>query len=151
MTPEKTIDLLLAEYLQLQRTVEDFDGRALTIKAWSVTLSAAGLGAAYVHSQPFVLVISGASALLFWLVEASWKVNQQAYYLRIRDIESAMKTNSPAIAPLQIATAWSLSWHKNWKDLKLLRAMVWLHVWLPHVPVAIGAGILFRFFPPTIR
>jgi hypothetical protein len=35
--------LLVQEYMQLQKTVEDFDARALTIKAWCVTFSAAGL------------------------------------------------------------------------------------------------------------
>jgi len=46
MDEDKTNALLAQEYLQLQKTVEDFDARALTIKAWSVTFSAAGLGGA---------------------------------------------------------------------------------------------------------
>jgi hypothetical protein len=34
---------LQAEYLQLQKTIEDFDARALTIKAWSVTFGLTAL------------------------------------------------------------------------------------------------------------
>ena len=39
------IALLKEEYLHLQKTVEDFDQRTLTIKAWSVTTSMAGIAA----------------------------------------------------------------------------------------------------------
>lgn len=84
-------DRLLEEYLQLQKTVEEFDGKALTIKAWSVTLSSAGLVAAYFDNEPTVLLIAGGSALVFWLVEALWKANQNAFYSRIYEIEQAVR------------------------------------------------------------
>lgn len=35
------------EYFHLNEIVEDFDQKALTIKAWSVTLSMAGIGVAF--------------------------------------------------------------------------------------------------------
>ena len=148
MQTERKLDLLLAEYLQLQKSVEEFDARALTIKAWSVTLSAAGIVTAYVQTVPFVLVVSALSALVFWLVEASWKVNQQAFYKRIREIEGAMRTGNPEIAPLQIASSWSASWHAGRKNRKILWVMSWMHVWLPHVPVAVGGILLYWLLPP---
>ena len=52
MADDKAADYLAQEYLFLQKTVEDFDARALTIKAWSVTFSAAGLGFAYQQHNP---------------------------------------------------------------------------------------------------
>jgi len=36
MTDDQVDAALQAEYLHLQKTIEDFDARALTIKAWSV-------------------------------------------------------------------------------------------------------------------
>ena len=39
MNEEQLRNALQAEYLHLQKVIEDFDGRALTIKAWSVTFS----------------------------------------------------------------------------------------------------------------
>jgi hypothetical protein len=135
-------DLLLAEYLHVQKVVEDFDAKSLTIKAWSVTLSAAGLVAAYTEDQPIVLLIAGFSALAFWLVEALWKTNQQAFYPRIRAIEAAFREGSE-IPPLQIATSWSASWHAAWGAGLPYRVFRWPHVFLPHLPVALAAFGLY--------
>lgn len=62
---EKIADLLLAEYFQIQKVVEDFDAKALTIKAWSVTLSATGIVAGYVEAKSMVLVVASVGALIF--------------------------------------------------------------------------------------
>jgi hypothetical protein len=40
-------DDLKAEYLQLQKNYEDFDGRILTIKSWGSLLTAGGLAVGY--------------------------------------------------------------------------------------------------------
>ena len=85
---------LTEEYLQLQKIVEEFDGKALTIKAWSVTLSAAGLVAAYVENSPEILLIAAGSAIVFWLIEALWKTNQNAFYSRIYQIEEAFRNQA---------------------------------------------------------
>ena len=37
MDPAQLDAALQTEYLHLQKTIEDFDGKAMTIKAWSVT------------------------------------------------------------------------------------------------------------------
>ena len=87
MEPKDRDEHLSKEYPRLQQVIEDFDSKALTIKAWSVTLSAAGIVTAFSQGKATILPTSAASALIFWLVEAMWKASQQAYYRRIREIE----------------------------------------------------------------
>ena len=106
--PPLDIEFLRQEYFRLQEALEKFDEKALTIKAWSVTLSMAGIGAAFLNKAPVLLLLSGLASLLFWLIEAWWKVFQQAFYPRIYEIESLMKGNSVEhpTSPF-IASSWS--------------------------------------------
>ncbi|MEP1698309.1 MAG: hypothetical protein ABJJ69_17370 [Paracoccaceae bacterium] len=140
---------LAQEYMQLQKTVEEFDGKALTIKAWSVTLSAAGVVAAYVESKQEVLLVAAASAIIFWLVEALWKTNQNAFYSRLYENEEAFQGKTEGVLPFQIAHSWSRSWRAGRKERKMLQVMAWPHVFLPHVVVAAGGMVLYFLLPPT--
>ncbi len=141
-------DLLAQEYAALQKTVEDFDARSLTIKAWSVTFSAAGLGLAYQQHNRILLLVAAGSALVFWIVESMWKVNQQAFYRRIRQIEIHFRGGRQT-APLQTATSWFEAFRNQGKYRLALRIMWWPHVFLPHV-IVIAAGIaLFWLYPPA--
>ena len=151
---ENKTDLLLAEYLHLQKVVEDFDARAVTIKAWSVTVSAARLATAYVEAKPMILVIAGMTALTFWIVEALWKANQQAYYPRLKAIEAsfeAMKdgTKGADLSPLQITTSWNRDKTFLCRAAGVLWIACWPHVCLPHLPVAIGAFAFREYAPPV--
>jgi hypothetical protein len=146
MEPVKKHELLAQEYGLLQKTVEEFDARAIQIKAWSVTLGGVGLGAAYTQGQPIVLLIVAFSALVFWIVEALWKVNQQAYYPRIKEIETYFATagtaEAPPITPFKIATAWSFHHKKHGRSARALKMMWWPHIALPHAMVLLTALIL---------
>jgi hypothetical protein len=131
-------EFLRQEYFRLQETVEKFDEKALTIKAWSVTLSMAGIGAAFLHKLPVLLFLSGLASLLFWLIEASWKTFQQAYYPRIKEIESLMSGEvvKHPTSPF-IARSWSDAWHLGRRDRLMLRILFWPHVLLPHALVSV--------------
>lgn len=148
-TDDKAQEILTQEYLQLQRSIEDFDAKALTIKAWSVTLSAAGIVTAYVETAPMILLIASASALIFWIVEALWKTNQQAFYERVYEIERHFGSPGSPTQPLRIAGSWSESWHRHGGARLALRVMWWWHVLMPHVAVSIAGIFLFLFWPPT--
>lgn len=140
-------DALKEEYFHIQKVVEDFDAKELTIKAWSVTLSMAGIGAAYFQGKPFILLLAAISALLFWLIEGYWKTFQYAYYARIWDIENYASGKKADIEALQISTAWSNSWHAGGTK-RLLRALAWPHVALPHVAIfggGVGLYVLGRY------
>lgn len=135
MTQDQLNLSLQAEYLQLQKTIEDFDARALTIKAWSVTFSLVAIGGAFVSHATVILLVASGSALLFWLLEAIWKQFQYSYYSRSRSIEEHFRGGSQLNAPFQIGTSWSSSWNTDGKRL-LLRIAFWPQVAVPHLIVA---------------
>jgi hypothetical protein len=90
---------LQAEYYHLQKTIEDFDGRALTIKAWSVTFGLASLVGAFVSRASLVFLIAAAGAALFWLLESFWKAFQLGYYARIEKIEAHHLPGTHKVTP----------------------------------------------------
>lgn len=128
-------DELKEEYFHLQKVIEDFDSKSITIKAWSVTLSMSGIGAAFIKDKCIILLLSGISALLFWIVEASWKHFQFSYYSRIREIEKFARGELSQISPLQINTSWKQSYHERGL-FRFLSIFLQAHVLLPH-------GIIF--------
>ncbi len=133
MTQEKD-QLLKDEYLHIQNIIEAFDGRVLTIKAWSITFSMTAIGVAYVGQLWVVLVVSALSSLTFWLLEGIWKTFQYAHYDRSGKIEKYFAGENPNIVPMQIGKSWSLNWRKGGLP-RLIRIMFWYHVMLPHLIV----------------
>jgi hypothetical protein len=152
MDEDKTNALLAQEYLQLQKTVEDFDARALTIKAWSVTFSATGLGLAYQQHNAKLLLIAAASAAIFWIIESVWKAHQRAFYPRITLIEEHFSAGPKISSPLQIYKAWEQSYKgsNGWlrSVAQKLPHLLNLGVLLPHVLIAAAGLALYRFAPP---
>jgi hypothetical protein len=159
---DKVADYLAQEYLFLQKTVEEFDGRALTIKAWSVTFSAAGLGFAYQQHNKILLLVAAGSALAFWIVEATWKYHQRAFYPRIVDIEQWFAEQSRAGAePFQIITRWKSEFAAGKADWiyarhagsswKAYAVPFFLGVMMPHVVIGAAGLLLYVFAAPTER
>jgi hypothetical protein len=135
-------DSLKEEYLYLQKTVEDFDQRVITIKAWSVTFSMAAVGFAFSQKSPLILLLAGASAIIFWSIETLWKMFQNAYYPRIYEIESYFRGDKTNVSPYQISTSWLASFRST-KWTRFLDIAFWPHVALPHLLVALGGLALF--------
>lgn len=133
---------LQAEYLHIQKTIEDFDGRALTIKAWSVTFGLAAIGGAFVSHAKVVFLISAISAGLFWYLETTWKVFQLAYYDRSEKIELHFRTQKKISQPFQIGSSWEKKWNKT-KSSDVRWVAMWPHVALPHVFVLVLGIVLF--------
>ncbi|MEZ0449939.1 hypothetical protein [Cellulomonas sp. ICMP 17802] len=79
---------LAAEYAALVRTVSEFDGRLLTVKSWSVTLSLAGIGLGFQQQHYALFALAAATGAAFWLIEAMTKRHQVRYYPRMRQIEA---------------------------------------------------------------
>ena len=147
---------LAQEYLLLQKTVEDFDARALTIKAWSVSFSAAGLGLAYQQHVPILLLIAAFSAIVFWIVETVWKVHQRAFFLRIREIEKHFALiGHGGFAPFQILSGWQRSFGgpapvEDETSLRgKLAVFLFAGVMLPHIVVVVAGVLLFFVWPPA--
>lgn len=146
--------LLKDEYLQLQRTVEDFDGRSLTIKAWSVGLSTTAIAAAYQQHNRWLLAAAFVAAIAFWTIDWVWKLHQHAFYPRIEAIEawfrSPTQPEAKPIAPFQIARSWndSTDARERWFRRRVI-AFWYFGVCLPHLAVAIVAGSLFHYWDFT--
>lgn len=135
-------ELLKEEYFHLQKVVEDFDSKSLTIKSWSVTLSMAGVGAAYLQEKPVILLLAALSGFLFWVVEALWKTFQYAFYNRIYDIEKYYAGELDEIDTPRISHTWLKSWHAG-GTRRTLNIMIWPHVFIPHAIVFVGGIALY--------
>ena len=133
---------LQAEYLHLQKAVEDMDARAVTIKAWSISFSLAAVAGAFASKAINVLLLACASAVLFWWLEARWKTFQDAYYARIDAIERHFRGEQVLPSALQIRASWYESWNGGSRK-RLWQIMSWPHVALPHAAVAVVALLLY--------
>lgn len=80
---------LTREYYAILDVVSAFDGRILTVKGWSVTLSLAALGLGFQQQHYALFGLAAATALGFWYIDVLLKGYQMRYYPRMRDIELA--------------------------------------------------------------
>ncbi len=133
-------ELATKEYFQCLSIIDAFDGRVLSIKAWSVTTSLAGIGAAFSYSKPNLLLVSAVSSLVFWWLEGTWKMFQHMYINRSKEIESYLRNEGDAAFRTPLMRPAEM---KQWANAGSIREsfMSHGHVMLPHVVVA-GAGII---------
>jgi len=142
MDEKQRISFLKDEYLHIQTVIHDFDGRALTIKAWSVSFSLAAIGGAFAAKAPTVLLVAAFSAILFWIVETLWKTTQYAFYDRSGKLERFFAGEQQDVLPLQVGSSWYAHYRKG-RARRFFRIMFWLRVALPHAAVAILGFLLF--------
>jgi len=135
-------EALKDEYLQLQKTIDDFNQQSLTIKNWSVVFGFASIGVAFTAHREWVLLVSALSAGTFWLLEGLWKSFQQAYYERVRHIEAYFRGDEPAPEPFQINTSFWASFNVN-RRRPVFGLVVRSWVYLPHLVVILIALTLF--------
>lgn len=91
MTPRETAlrEDLSREYYALTDAVASADGRVMTVKGWSVTLSLAALGLGFQQSHYALFGLGAVTAGAFWFLDGLIKGHQVRYYSRLRDIEVA--------------------------------------------------------------
>ena len=142
MDQQQIATALQTEYFHLQKTIEDFDGKAMTIKAWSITFSLTVIVGAFAsHSAP-VMLIAATSSLFFWFLETMWKVFQLGYYARAEQIESHFRGEIELTSPNQIGAAWMEKWNNtSWSEVR--RLALWPHVALPHAAVVVAGISIF--------
>ncbi|MGL6246330.1 hypothetical protein [Pseudomonas sp.] len=140
MTEDQLNAALQAEYLHIQKTIEDFDARALTIKAWSVTFGLAAITGAFISNSCIALLLAALSAAIFWVLETQWKLFQLCYYERSGLIEAHFAGEKVVEHPFQISIAWLRTWREiRYADISAVAQMP--HVALPHV-IVMGMGVL---------
>jgi hypothetical protein len=105
------------EYLLLQNQYEDFDRRSLTIKGWVASGAVAALAISFSTAHRLVSLIPLfviAIAVVFWYLEAKWKLFQYALAGRIRLIEAYFRGDSDitdeSTVPFQIYQSWYRSY-----------------------------------------
>lgn len=169
-SPESDLDRLhddlQAEYAKLTDIVNAFDQRLLTIKGWGVTLGLASLGLGFQQEHYGLFLVAAASALAFWLLEATTKFHQIRYYPRMGDIEftayelfGIQTPSGPASSPL-IDWSWYTAgprirrWDSKGDPRKpqpwptqqhgrLLRPWIFAHVVFPHLVTLVAGTVLF--------
>lgn len=139
-----------AEYLKLQDIIESFDARALQIKGWSVTLSLAGLVAAFANkdaaqARMVIILLAVMSAICFWAIEFIWKCHQWALLARVEEIEAAIREERE-IAPFQIGHTFRASWRRVM--LRRLPHLVAPTLCLPHLLIVVLGIALAGALPP---
>ena len=138
---ENVPDILKEEYFHLQQGVEKYDSHLITVKQWSVTLSMAGIGAAFIEGKAIVLLLASGSAFLFWIIDALWKSFQNANYYRLNHIDRYLNGEEYRDFKYPFITA---SWGRGHKKgPSILKIMFWSQVYLPHAPVVILGVILW--------
>jgi len=136
--------LLEKEYFHLHSTIENFDAKSLTIKAWSVSLAGAVASSGAFFGKWQLLLFASAASLMFWLIDTSWKTFQYSNYRRISEIEDFMHGRRKAIESLQIARSWYASYSGGGLK-RYLKIMFWPHVVLPHGAMCVGLFVVYLF------
>lgn len=134
--------LLEKEYFHLHSTIESFDAKSLTIKAWSVSLAGVVASSGAFFGKWQLLLFASAASLMFWLIDTSWKTFQYANYRRISEIEDFMHGRRKTIEPLQIARSWYVSYSGGGLK-RYLKIMFWPHVVLPHGAMCVGLFVAY--------
>jgi len=130
--------LLKDEYFHIQKEIEGYDQKSLSVKAWSVTVGITGIASAFHQGVPALLLVAAVASLLFWTIEVYWKVFQNSFYPRVRRIEKYFRTGNGAIAPLQMTKSWYGAFEKIKADRSYLKIAFYPHVFLPHLLVVLG-------------
>ncbi|MEP7089149.1 MAG: hypothetical protein ABI776_03490 [Nocardioidaceae bacterium] len=156
---------LSKEYYAILDVVSAFDGRIVTVKGWSVTLSLAALGLGFQQQHYALFGLAAATALGFWFIDVLFKGYQMRYYPRMRDIElAAYHLNQVVLPDLGAVTAprIDMSWgyhagrkqDVDWRTAvparrnpEEIRSMMVRRFWSPNqlfphmVAVVLGAGL----------
>lgn len=132
---------LLAEYYKVTDIVQSYDSYFLSIKTWSVTLSAAAIGISFTRSSAApILLVAVLLALSFWLVESRFKTLQLNHTVRATALERYLGSDIDKPSPL-IFRSFTEAAAANARFKRWRKVMFWPHVALPHVFFVAIAGI----------
>ena len=86
------------EYYYVQDLITGFNKDCLEIKKWSIGIASivAVIGQAGLANLPAMLVVIAALALVFWVTETIWRMNQWAFIRCVRKFEE--EEDSPQIS-----------------------------------------------------
>jgi hypothetical protein len=152
------------EYAAITRIVSEYDGRLVTIKSWSITLSLASIGLGFQQQHYALFAIGAVTGVCFWVIEAIAKRHQVRYYPRMRQLEvwSAASTDlmigDQHVSAPRIDWAWTAAGRDDpaaalnevpreltSNEIRRMRQhTLWLpHVFLPSLLAVVGGLLLF--------
>jgi len=141
-------DSLKAEYLLIQGQYEDFDKRALSLKALATPLLGAGIAVGIKDPSSAVLAATVGVALTLWLLETIWKSFQYSFVPRIEALEAWFRGEGAedAIQPFQIYTQWGKSWSGTLSRYESMLRVWWQpFVALPYLIIVLfGLAAIYR-------
>lgn len=134
--------LLKDEYIAAQNWIAHFDNMKTSVKGWSVTVSMVGIGSAFVLQVPVIFLLSGASAVIFWMLEYKWSSYQQSFIERAQEIEEYFAGENRNIVLFQLG--------KRFRDVresltfaKRVNILLFTHIMVPHVIISIVGVFLY--------
>lgn len=153
---------LQAEYGILQGQYEDFDKRALGLKALATPLLGAGLAAGVNYRLTVVVGATLLLALTLWALEATWKAFQYCHGPRLALLEAWFRGDASgqfqgrtfavpaAPAPFQIQTAWLAAWRADWarRPWRFLKIAVGPFVALPYAAILLAGALAWGAAKP---
>ena len=125
------MELLKSEYLHIQRSLEDYDSRALLLKIWATCFTISLMGFAFYLQKEILFLLPPLASAIFWLIGTQWKIFQYAHYDRAGRIEAFFSGKGNDIQALQIGEDWYKSLKKGGL-LRFLKTALRMHVILPH-------------------
>lgn len=137
------LELIKVEYIKLHELISLFDEKLLKIKGWSITVSSASIGAAFISKIPLLLLLASFSAIVFWYIEYLWKGYQKPYYFRMLEIEGFFKSSSKKIVPFQIGNTWRENSTQNFPYSFRIKTFLTPSVMIPHILVS---GVFTNIF-----
>jgi hypothetical protein len=132
---------LLTEYYKVTDIVQSYDPYFLSIKTWSVTLSAAAMGVSFSRASAApILLVAVLLAVSFWLVESRFKILQLNHIARVMALERYLGGNVDKPSPL-IFRSFAEAAAVNAKFSRWRKVMFWPHVAFPHAFFVVIASI----------
>jgi len=103
VTDVQRFELLKLEMELIQGVFDKYDAMIFKSRSWFVTLWMATLGLAFTIQLPVLMLMAGALALLYWVLEGLMRHQYwYKYVIRYRALRDAFNRGSPALKALSL-------------------------------------------------
>lgn len=150
-----TRDEAFEKYFRLAAFVQAYDGYAVSIKTWGVTLTGGALGIGFTQNvsssptfQALVFLMACILGLSFWFTEVHFKLLQLAHVYRLSSLEALLASDVERIPGPAFLSSFSQSKALDRSRRRWRQVLLFPHVLIPHAPLAsvsAGAGKGDRF------
>jgi hypothetical protein len=133
----------LREYYYTQDLIDRFDDRSLKIKSWSVTSCGIALGFGVSEQRPILFCLAAFGALVFWYLEALWKVRQGIFLERSREIETLLLKEPVSYEGPLINDSFKRDYREPERSKRHLKALQYRSIRVPHFFIFCAGVLLF--------